>query len=108
MSFINTIRMKALEFKSKISKKGLVLSDQVKKTLASWEEKEVKVILLLEEEEEDQEKELKTYAVKKFLDGYDDRNMVYDSLWRWNFQQVILCLFDFPIRMERDLKRGPR
>ena len=48
MSFINTIRMKALEFKSKISKKGLVLSDQVKKTLASWEEKEVKVILLLE------------------------------------------------------------
>lgn len=42
--------MKALEFKSKISKKGLVLSDQVKKTLASWEEKEVKVILLLEEE----------------------------------------------------------
>lgn len=71
--------MKALEFKSKISKKGLVLSDQVKKTLASWEEKEVKVILLLEEEE-DQEKELKTYAVKKFLDGYDDRDMVYDSL----------------------------
>lgn len=71
--------MKALEFKSKISKKGLVLSDQVKKTLASWEEKEVKVILLLEEEE-DQEKELKTYAVKKFLDGYNDRDMVYDSL----------------------------
>ena len=75
----HSIRMKALEFKSKISKKGLVLSDQVKKTLASWEEKEVKVILLLEEDE-DQEKELKTYAVKKFLDGYDDRDMVYDSL----------------------------
>ena len=56
-----------------------MLSDQVKKTLASWEEKEVKVILLLEDEE-DQEKELKTYAVKKFLDGYDDRDMVYDSL----------------------------
>lgn len=71
--------MKALEFKSKIYKKGLVLSDQVKETLASWDEKEVKVILLFEEDE-DQEKELKTYAAKKFLDGYDDRDMVYDSL----------------------------
>ncbi len=56
-----------------------MLSDQVKETLASWDEKEVKVILLFEEDE-DQEKELKTYAAKKFLDGYDDRDMVYDSL----------------------------
>ena len=40
----------------------------------------LKTAKLLEEEEEDQEKELKTYAVKKFLDGYDDRDMVYDSL----------------------------
>lgn len=56
-----------------------MLSDQVKETLASWDEKEVKVILLLAEDE-DQEKELKTYAVKKFLEGYDDPDMVYDSL----------------------------
>lgn len=56
-----------------------MLSDQVKETLASWDEKEVKVILLFEEDE-DQEKELKTYAAKKFLDGYDDPDMVYDSL----------------------------
>jgi hypothetical protein len=71
--------MKAIEFKSKISKKGLLLSDKVKENLASFEDKEVKVILLIEEDE-DRENELKTYAVKKFLEGYDDRDMVYDSL----------------------------
>lgn len=37
-------------------------------------------MIILIAEDEDQEKELKTYAVKKFLDDYDDRDMVYDSL----------------------------
>jgi hypothetical protein len=71
--------MKAIVFKSRVSKKGIIIPDEIKDTLATLEEKVIKVIFIYEEESKE-EKGLKEYALKKFLEGYDDEDMVYDSL----------------------------
>jgi bifunctional DNA-binding transcriptional regulator/antitoxin component of YhaV-PrlF toxin-antitoxin module len=71
--------MKAIEFKSRVTKKGIVIPDEIKDALGTLEEKVIKVIFLYEEENKE-EKGLKEYALKKFLEGYDDEDMVYDSL----------------------------
>lgn len=71
--------MKALEFRTRVSKSGITIPQDVKKTLDSLNEKVIKVIFLYEDENEE-EKELKKYALKNYLEGYDDEDMVYDSL----------------------------
>ena len=71
--------MKAIEFKARVTKKGIIIPDEIKDTLDTLEEKVIKVIFLYEEESKE-EKALKEYALNKFLDGYDDEDMVYDSL----------------------------
>ncbi len=71
--------MKAIEFKSRVTKKGIIIPEEIKDTLITLEEKAIKVIFIYEEESKE-EKGLKDYALKKFLEGYDDKDMVYDSL----------------------------
>ncbi len=68
----------AIEFKSKISDQKLLLNKEVVQLLRLYEDRrEVKVILLFEEEEE---KKIKEYTLNRFIAGYDDQVMVYDSL----------------------------
>ena len=71
--------MKAIEFKSRVTKKGIIIPDEIKDTLATLEEKVIKVIFIYEEESKE-EKGVKEYALNKFLEGYADEDMVYDSL----------------------------
>ncbi len=71
--------MKALEFHTRVTRKGIVIPEEIKNRLDSLEEKVIKVIFLYEEESKE-EKVLKEYSLKKYLDGYDDQDMVYDSL----------------------------
>ncbi len=71
--------MKALEFNTRVKKRGITIPEEVKNRLDSLEQKVIKVIFLYEDESNG-EKALKEYSLKSFLEGYDDEDMVYDSL----------------------------
>lgn len=71
--------MRALEFNSRVTKKGITIPEEIKDTLDTLEQKVIKVIFLYEDDSKE-EKSIKEYSLNKFLEGYDDKDMVYDSL----------------------------
>lgn len=71
--------MKALEFTTRVKKKGIAIPEEVKQHLGSLEEREVKVIVLYEEEGKE-ENALKRYSLERFLEGYAEEDKVYDEL----------------------------
>lgn len=98
--------MKALEFSSRVTKKGITIPEEIKNTLDSLEEKVIKVIFLYEEENME-EKGIKEYALNKFLEGYDDEDKVYDSLLIMVYNSVDIVFIKFPFSNSKGYKIRP-
>lgn len=71
--------MKAIEFKSKISKNHILIPRKIQAQLRSTDEKNVQVILLFDDSDANADLELKQLASAQFLNGYADSDSIYDN-----------------------------
>lgn len=69
--------MRAIEFKSKLSKNHILIPRKIQAQLRNTDEKNVQVILLFDDSDADSE--LKELASAQFLDGYADSDSIYDN-----------------------------
>lgn len=69
--------MKAVEFKAKIKNKSIRIPDYLSMELS--DNKSVRAIVLLEESEYEEENTFKALIEEEFLNGYSDKDSVYDN-----------------------------
>lgn len=71
--------MRAIEFKSKLSKNHILIPRKIQAQLRNADEKNVQVILLFDDSDANADLELKQLASAQFLDGYADSDSIYDN-----------------------------
>lgn len=71
--------MRAIEFKSKLSKNHILIPRKIQAQLKNTDEKNVQVILLFDDSDENADIELKQLASAQFLNGYADSDSIYDN-----------------------------
>jgi len=71
--------MKAIEFKSKLSKNHILIPRKIQAELGNTDEKNVQVIILFDDSDENADRELKRITSAQFLNGYADSDSIYDN-----------------------------
>lgn len=71
--------MRAIEFKSKLSKNHILIPRKIQAQLRNTDEKNVQVILLFDDSDANADLELKQLASVQFLNGYADSDSIYDN-----------------------------
>ncbi|HAQ21605.1 MAG TPA: hypothetical protein DCR40_20605 [Prolixibacteraceae bacterium] len=71
--------MRAIEFKSKLSKNRILIPKKIQSELQDTDEKNVQVILLFNDSEINGDLDLKQIATEQFFNGYADSDSIYDK-----------------------------
>jgi hypothetical protein len=71
--------MRAIEFKSKLSKNRILIPKKIQSELQDTDEKNVQVILLFDDSEVNLDLDLKKIAAEQFVNGYADSDSIYDN-----------------------------
>ena len=71
--------MRAIEFKSKLSKNHILIPRKIQAQLRNTDEKNVQVILLFDDSDANADLELKQLASAQFLNGYAGSDSIYDN-----------------------------
>jgi len=71
--------MKAIEFKSKLSKNHILIPRKIQAELRNTVEKNVQVIILFDDSDASADLELKQLTSAQFLNGYADSDSIYDN-----------------------------
>ena len=71
--------MRAIEFKSKLSKNHILIPRKIQAQLRNTDAKNVQVILLFDDSDANADLELKQLASAQFLNGYADSDSIYDN-----------------------------
>jgi hypothetical protein len=69
--------MKAVEFKSKLKGKSIIVPDNISSELS--EGKDVRVIILLDEIDKEEEDDFRNLSANQFLSGYSESDSIYDN-----------------------------
>jgi len=71
--------MRAIEFKSKLSKNRILIPKKIQSELLDTDEKNVQVILLFDDSEVNVDLDFKKIAAEQFVSGYADSDSIYDN-----------------------------
>jgi len=71
--------MRAIEFKSKLSKNRILIPKMMQERLKTLDEKSIRVMILPDETETDGDLVLKELTTEQFLNGYADSDSIYDN-----------------------------
>lgn len=71
--------MRAIEFKSKLSKNRILIPRKIQAELRHTDEKNVQVIILFDDSDANADLELKQLTSAQFLNGYADSDSIYDN-----------------------------
>ncbi len=71
--------MRAIEFKSKLSKNRILIPKMMQERLKTLDEKSIRVMILPDETEADGDLVLKELTTEQFLNGYADSDSIYDN-----------------------------
>ena len=71
--------MRAIEFKSKLSKNRILIPRDIQSEPRDIDEKNVRVILLFDSSDRNVEIDFKKIAAEKFIGGYTDSDSIYDN-----------------------------
>jgi DNA-binding transcriptional regulator/RsmH inhibitor MraZ len=71
--------MKAIEFKSKLSKNRILIPKKIQSELQDTKEKDVLVILLFDDSDMNVDLDFKKIVAEQFAKGYADSDSIYDN-----------------------------
>lgn len=71
--------MRAIEFKSKLSKNRIQIPKKIQAELRNAEEKNVRVMILFDDSDINGDLDLKQITSEQFLNGYADSDSIYDN-----------------------------
>ncbi len=71
--------MRALEFKSKLSKNMILIPKKIQSKLQGTDEKNVQVILLFDDSQTNLDHDFTNITAEQFLSGYADSDSIYDN-----------------------------
>lgn len=71
--------MRAIEFKSKLSKNRILIPKKILSELQDSAERNVQVILLFDDLENDLDLDFKKITTEQFVNGYADSDSIYDN-----------------------------
>jgi hypothetical protein len=71
--------MRAIEFKSKLSKNSIHIPKKIQPELRTADEKNVRVMILLDDSDIYDDLVIKQTTTEQFLKGYADSDAIYDN-----------------------------
>jgi hypothetical protein len=71
--------MKAIEFKSKLSKNRILIPKKIQSELQDTDKKDVQVILLFDDSDVNVDLDFKKVVAEQFAKGYADSDSIYDN-----------------------------
>ena len=71
--------MKAIEFKSKLSKTKILIPKEIQPELQNAVEKNVRVMILFDDSDDHDNLTFKQATTEQFLKGYADSDSIYDN-----------------------------
>lgn len=71
--------MRAIEFKSKLSKNSIHIPKEIQPELIAADEKNIRVMIFLDDLDDNNDPTFKQATTEQFLKGYADSDSIYDN-----------------------------